>query len=308
MKRLLHFLAAAAACSAIAGAAAAQSPVPASAAAGCRLRIDTGVSNWIIRGYDPFASGTPTGTFDLLFVNEGQAPCTFFPTFILDQEVFGLQTNGGQLAPYRLIDLFADADVTPAAGRSLHRSTQRSVVVAPGSQQIVRYQLIVGEEAVTGDGLYSQHVEVEAQGTDGTPIGERQLVLGIDVLPSASLGLSGAFQLNHGQALVDLGELREGIAEVPLQLRVESTRRYTLTVDSRNDGHLRLENGDWSIPYQLLVNGQVMELGSGRGLYRDTAPSGPRRDSLPLAFRIGDISDRRAGTYGDVLSISIAPQ
>jgi hypothetical protein len=306
MKRLLLLLAAA--FSAIAGAAAAQVPVPAGSNAGCRLRIDTGVSSWIIRGYDPFASGTPTGTFDLVFINQGQAPCTFFPTFMLDQEPFGLQADGGRLAPYRLVDMFANTDATPAAGRTLHRTTQRSVVVAPGGQEVVRYQLIVGEEAVTGDGLYSQHVQVEAQGADGAPVGERQLVLGIDVLPSATLGLSGAFRVNHGQALVDLGELKEGIAEVPLQLRVESTRRYTLTVDSRNNGHLRLENGEWSIPYQLLINGQAMELGSGRGLYRDTAPSGPRRDSLPLAFRIGDISDRRAGAYGDVLSISIAPQ
>ena len=53
---------------------------------------------------------------------------------------------------------------------------------------------------------------------------------------------------------------------------------------------------------------QLVVLGSGEGRYRGEAGTGLRRDSLPLAFLIGDVSDRRAGTYSDVISISVTPQ
>lgn len=275
--------------------------------AGCQLTIQSSVSSWVIRGYDPFGNLAPVDTFDLTFVNNGQGPCTFFPVFSLDREAFGLQVDGRPPVPYALLDMYSDTDATPTAGRTTHRLTQRSVVIAAGGQQVVRYQFSVAANAIDADGLYSQHVQVDAQDTNGLSLGGQRLVLGIDVLPSATMGLVGAFRMNQGQAMVDLGELKEGIAEVPLRLVVESTRRYTLSLESQNSGRLRLRDTEWVVPYQLLVDGRDVALAGGHGTYRESEGFGPRRDSLPLSFRIGDTSDRRAGTYGDVISISVAP-
>jgi len=273
----------------------------------CRLRIDTNPSSWIIRGYDPFGNSASSGTFDLIFTNDGDAECVFSPVFVLDGEPFGLSAGNGRRTQYGIVDLFAGANATPLAGRTQRRATRRNVVVAPRSQEVVQFQLVVDERSITRDGLHDQRVTIEAESSDGLPMAAEQLVLGLDVLPSATLGLSGAYRVNNGRAMVDLGELQEGIAQVPLQLRVQSTGRYKLTLESHNNGRLQLPGTQWFVPYGLAIDGQSIELAGGSGEYLSPTGQGLRRDSLPIRFRIGDVSDRRAGTYSDVISISVAP-
>ena len=215
--------------------AAAQSGAP--APTDCRVRIDANATSWVIRGYDPFNGGAPTGTFDLTFSNEGDSECRFFPVFVLDKEGFGLQTSSGPRIPYSLLDLYGQYDATPLGGRTVKNATRRAVVIAPHRQQVVRYLLTVPAETIPGDGVFSQQMQVEAEGMDGAPLGGRQMALGIDVLPSAIMSLSGAFRRSNGQALVDLGELKEGPAKVPLQLHIRSTRAYRLGVEIDQSRH-----------------------------------------------------------------------
>ena len=135
-------------------------------------------------------------------------------------------------------------------------------------------------------------------------IGGTKLLLGLDVLPSARLGLAGAFTMNQGHAVVDLGELRQGVAPVPLQLRVSSTGRYEIGVSSANSGRLRLGSSEWYVPYTLAIGGNPVKLQEISTLSGPT-DGGFRRDSLPIQFVIGDVSDRLAGVYSDVISISV---
>ncbi|QAY79694.1 hypothetical protein ETR14_03635 [Sphingosinicella sp. BN140058] len=114
--------------------------------------------------------------------------------------------------------------------------------------------------------------------------------------------------MNNGQALVDLGQLEEGLAQVPLQLRVQSTRRYSLNVQSRNNGRLRLGSTEWYVPYQLSLGGQSAALGTGQADISSPPTNGLTRSSLPVQFRISDPSGQRAGVYSDVITISVAPQ
>ncbi|RDV03048.1 hypothetical protein DXH95_11380 [Sphingorhabdus pulchriflava] len=110
--------------------------------------------------------------------------------------------------------------------------------------------------------------------------------------------------MNDGQAVVDLGELRPGVAPVPLQLRVSSTGEYDISVSSANSGKLRLGASDWSIPYSVAIGGNSINL-NGASMLAGPGGSGFKRDSLPIQFLIGDVSDKRAGTYSDVISISV---
>lgn len=276
--------------------------------AACQLRIDSSASNWIIQGYDPFGSTSPIATFDLTFSNDGRAACAFNPVFLLDQESFGLTSEGrtGRIG-YTLLDQFNNTNVTPTSGRTIQGVTTRPVVVTPGGQQIVRYQLAVNEDAIRADGSFTQRVTVsaEARGT-GQQLASRSLVLGINVLPSAVLGLSGAYRRSGGQALVDLGDLTEGVSQVPLQLRVSSTRAYRVDVESRNQGQLQLVGTDWSIPYQLVIGNQTMPL-TGISTYQ-SGGNGPMTDSLPMQFVIGSVAGKRAGVYTDLLTVSVAPR
>lgn len=299
--------AAALAALAMAFAAAPLAAQPGAPGGDCRLRIGTNAANWIIQGHDPFTGGTPTGTFDLLFTNDGDRPCIFHPAFSLDREAFGLQSeNGGTRASYALADLDLGDNATPVVGVAQSRVGQQQVVVPPRQQRLLRYQLTVAGEFLNGDGLYSQRVRVDAEGADGIPLAGRELVLGVNVLPSATLSLYGT-RLSGGRVLINLGELREGMAEVMLRLSVQSTRAYRLSVESQNNGRLLLPGTEWAIPYQLVLGNQSVGLEGGRNEVTSATGFGPRQEWLPINFEIGNVSDRRAGTYGDVISVSVEP-
>ncbi|GAY20992.1 hypothetical protein [Sphingobium fuliginis] len=269
----------------------------------CKLRIDATQGQWIISGYDAFSDSPAIGSFDLTFVNSGEGACRFLPIFQTDGSPFGLTSGNGPTLPYSLFDLYGGYDATPIGGRTLRTVNHRRVEIAPHAQQIVRYTLNVGG-TIPGDGLFKQRLAIIAEDDNGSALAERSVNVGIHVLPSATLGLAGAFQRHNGQADIDLGELQTGIAAVPLALSVQSTRGYTLAFKSLNAGNLRLSGAEWKIPYRLIVDGQLLDLGA-ESLYTKRASS-MRRDSLPVAFQIGDVSGKRAGTYSDLVTVTVS--
>jgi hypothetical protein len=273
----------------------------------CRLRIETSTASWIIRGFDLFGTAQPISTFEVTFVNDGQAECRFRPVFDLNQEPFGLSEQRGRKIPYALVDLQGGYDATPLAGRSQRRQGSRPITIQAGGQQVVQYQLSVPLERIDGDGLFTQTVRVEAEQEDRSTIGGRQIMLGVEVLPAAVMGLAGAYRMSGGRALVELGELTEGVVQAPLQLRVTSTRRFKLDVGSQNNGFLRIQGTDWAVPYQLSVGGQSVGLTGGVAEVSGPPGDGLMRNSLPVQFRIGNPSGQRAGNYSDVLTISVSP-
>lgn len=282
---------------------------PARTSTDCRLRIDTVATNWVINNYDPFAGGAANSAFDVLFVNEGDGECRFYPRFDTDQATLGLRGDGGlrtgAAIPYTLLDTYGQYDATPIAGRTIRRTTNQPVVIAARGQQLVRYVFDVPGEGIGGDGLFTQRLLLATEDLSGVPLGQRQVVVGVRVAPSATLSLAGAFTRSESQADIDLGNLTEGVAAVPLQLHVMSTRGYRLSVDSLNNGRLRLAGTDWTIPYTLSIQGQPVRFGEGAG-YLSGNNGALHRDTLPLAFAIGNVSNLRGGSYSDVLTISVA--
>lgn len=273
--------------------------------AGCALRIESASSNWVIRGFDPFSSNEPVATHDVMFVNEGSGECRFRPIFQLDQGPFGLRADTGKPIPYVLVNETDGYDSTPRAGRSTRRNNDPLVTIKGNSQELIRFTFNVDASSLPGDGLFTQNLMLEAESTDGAAFATRQLIVGIDVQPSAVMSLAGSFTRVNGQADIDLGELVEGVAKVPLQLNVRSTRAYRLGLESQNGGKLRLAGTEWSVPYQVIIDDRVARLGSTRGYVSEGKP-GRRADALPIAFRIGDASQKRAGVYSDVLTVTIA--
>jgi hypothetical protein len=270
----------------------------------CQLRVEPSMTNWVVHGYDPFSADQPAGSFDVTFINDGTLECRFRPIFTLDQEPFGLQSGSSRRVPYTLFDVFSQYDATPRSGRSLANVTRREVVIAPHGQQIVRYNFSAARQSIPRDGLFTQNLEVVAEDSSGNVIGGRQLILGVEVQPSVLMGLSGAFRQNQGRALVDLGDLSHGIGALPLKLYVQSTRGYTVSLESQNAGQLKLQGTSWAIPYQLSLGDRAVPL-TGVGTYLSPSGSGAVPDSLPLRFVVEDTRNMRAGTYSDVITITI---
>lgn len=284
---------------------AAQTASAPAASTSCRVRMDTAPSAWIIRGYDPYETALPESTFNVTFTNDGGAECRFTPVFELDQPPFGLSSGQGRSIGYALINLSDAQDVTPRAGRSVRgTANQRPIVLAPNESRSVMYKLVASGDDVPNAGTFTEDVILEAQDTTFRVLGGARVVLGLEVLPSARIGLAGAYTMSDGHAVVSLGELREGPAAVPLQLRVSSTGQYDLDVTSLNGGNLRLGATEWTVPYTMRIGGNRVNLSAAD---RISGPKGEGlgRTALPIQFVIGEVSRRRAGTYSDVVSISV---
>lgn len=284
----------------------AQSPGPNGrpASAQCQLRITPSPASWMINGIDPFSDQNAEGTFSATIVNEGSTDCRFTPVFELRQPPFGLSKGTGKPIGYSLVNLTESLDVTPRAGRSQRNSSGREMVLKPRESRSILYKLAADLDDVLDSGVFTQDLTLEALDGQFRSLGGAPVVVGMTVLPSARIGLTGAYSMNDGQAVVDLGELRQGVAPVPLQLRVSSTGDYDISVSSANSGKLRLGASDWSIPYSIAIGGNNLSL-SGVGTLTGPGGAGFKRDSLPIQFFVGDVSDKRAGTYSDVVSISI---
>ncbi len=301
MLRSLFLLAA----MAMASPVAAQAPAaPNKGAVDCFIRVVATPATWLIQGYDPYGGSLPEATFGVTFVNDGQAPCSFSPSFELQQPPFGLTRGADRPVRYALLNLTNSRDATPRAGRTELRPAQREIELNPNEGRTILYKLVVNPDDLRSAGLYSQDVLLQAEGENFRTLGGTRIVLGIDVLPSARIGLAGAFTMSDGQAVVDLGELRPGPAPVPLQLRVRSTSRYELSVTSANSGRLRLGTSEWYVPYSLTLGGSSMNL-RGPATMMGSADPGIRQESLPIQFFIGEVSNRRAGVYSDVISITV---
>lgn len=284
----------------------AQAPAAAAGMPGsdCIIRMNATPTSWMIQGYDPFGGTLPEGTFSVTYINDGTAECRFVPSFELDQPPFGLSEGSGRPIRYALLNLTDTQDLTPRAGRSQRVPSQRDVALAPNESRTVLYKLVADPDDIHRAGVFTQDVTLEAQDASFRSIGGTRLVLGINVLPSARIGLAGAYTMSDGHAVVDLGELRQGTAPVPLQLRVNSTGGYDINVVSANAGRLRLGSSDWYVPYTVAIGGNTANL-RGPSTISGPAEARGRRDSLPIEFVIGDVSDRRAGVYSDVITIAV---
>jgi hypothetical protein len=273
----------------------------------CHLRIEAARTSWVIEGYDPFGMDAPIGEFDLTYVNDGDAPCQLVSSFDLSNEAYGLDQGSQPRIRYFLLDRTDDQDVTPLTGSTSPNPNRPFLTVAPHGQKVARFRLTVEPTNIRGDGLFLQNVRIDAEDGDGAALASKQLQLGLDVQPAALVGMSGTFRTSQGRALVDLGELHPGIAPTLLNLYVQSTRPYRISVESQNSGYLKLPNTNWAIPYQLLLADRTLSL-SGASEYSSTVGTALARQSLPLGFSIGDTANLQAGTYSDVITVSIAPQ
>lgn len=271
----------------------------------CRVLVSPAPPSWEISGFDPFGDTAAEGTFSVSFTNQSDVECEFTANFELTQPPFGLSKGSASRLNYAILDLNESQDVTPRAGRSQRRSNLRPFTLGPRETRSVLYRLVIDPSPIRSAGTFSQELILEAQDAEFRSFGGAPISIGFRVLPSARIGLTGAYTMNNGQAFVDLGQLRPGPAPVPLNLRVNSTGQYEITVSSANSGVLRLEASEWSIPYEMIIGEETLNL---RGMQRIGRSDSDKvmLDVLPMRFIIGSTKDLRAGRYSDVISISVS--
>jgi hypothetical protein len=296
---------------------------PAAAQQTCTIRVESlQGTNWLIKGFDLLDARPAQGQFIVTFTHVSGPPCDFVPQITVPDQAPGLAGPGNQRAPYTLTasDNSSGIRVTGASAALLPPAQGAVIRLNSGEARSITYTLFVPPEGFSGDGSYSQAVLVSAVPTanGSAAFGVLQALVGVDVAPSARIGLAGQYRARGSRTVIDLGELREGPVEAPFQLKVQTTGRYDLTIESENAGKLKLPRTDWEVAYALSVDGTAVNLAGGAATIEPPASidakgkgrgQGQSSRNLPLKFNIiGDPTRQRAGTYQDVITISVAPK
>ena len=278
---------------------------------GCHLTLTASPGTWSIAGYNPFSIQTASTQTSVTLANDGVAACAFDLSVFTESEPYGL-SNGGQLLPYSLFDSTGGVDVTPLQGQTPKLGAIRHLSLASGAQVTTHYAFNVYLSQLPADGTYVQHIVVAAQQTGsnndhGADV-SHDVTLQLQVAPSAVISLRGVFERTKGGgASIDLGDLKPGPIAEPLQLYVQSTRGYQISAHSQNAGELKLgDSGAWQIQYGLTLGSHGLNLASDPS-FSVAGGALARQDLLPVGFTIGDTSERRAGAYSDVITVSVSP-
>lgn len=278
--------------------------LPATAQAACELSIQPLQDQLVIR-HNPLEETLAGGTIEVRITNRGDTACTGRIGTTLNGEPFGFRSGvNSQVIPYQLVDEKGRADVTPRAGLSLAQPTGGVIRLAPGEQSLEIVSIVARPGDLISHGLYTQSLELTVVDLDGTILGARPLTLGVEIVPSATIGIKGQVSSARRSNEVNLGELSQGVQEIPLIVYVNSTGGYRVDVSSENQGRLKHESSVWYIPYRLRMGEHDLRLSGIDGF--EVVSDEARRDNYRLQINIGDTSNKRAGSYSDTVTFTIA--
>lgn len=279
------------------------STTAAGAQAKCDVSVEPVLSQWEIR-YNPLEDPAAFRSFDLWLDNKGTTPCNGDLQVSLNGEPFGLTRSdgrGGVDYSLRLAD-GRNANVTPSSGVSVNLPGE-GLHLAAGERRLIRldFQALPGDAVAAGRYAQTAHLSFVRQNND--VFGGAPVVLLLDVVPAAVIGLKGEFTRLQGTPVIDLGELTQGPRLLPTSLYVHSTSAYRISIASANQGRLVQGKSGWNVDYSLRVGTMDIDL-KGTSLINETSQQ-IHRDDYPLSIHIGDVRGKRAGEYSDVLTFTV---
>lgn len=273
-------------------------------ATACDLNIEGAAQTWRI-AFDPFAQDLAFRQFDVALVNQGGAPCVGVFATRLEAETYGLaQAGRAERVAYALVDERTGVDITPRSGQSARQTGASSVALAPGERVLARFSATAAPTRLLSAGVYAQTLDLVVETEDGLPLAQRPVTLELDVASAAVMGLKGEVSRRTGAAVLDLGELTEGRRDMAASVYVLSTEGYSVSITSANQGRLRLGATEWFVPYGLALGDHVIDLAGGDRL--EVVSREARSDDYPLTISVGAVAGKRAGSYSDVLTLTVA--
>ncbi len=288
---------------------------PVGAAADCRLRLDHPARIDIFSGesYEVYGQESVAVPVDFS-VSADRSGCAFALGFrstgARDGQRFA-RTSGARLA-YRLSPdrrgTVRLKDLPAAQGAEL----LRGVTSGRAGRARGRYYIIVDEGQGAAAGPHQDRVQVSLidLATGRRPSGFDS-VLRFDV-PSV---LEARFRIDGSQRalggyghVVDFGALVTGLRR-SLDFEVRANQGFSVTLSSENGGMLRRRGREsgrhGAIPYRLHIRGQILSLDRTVRL-QGRAGLGAGRHHFPLVFEVGSTDRALAGSYGDVVRLTVA--
>jgi hypothetical protein len=275
-------------------------------AAVCRGQIGAGTTITGKTAYNPFSPADVSDSFQIAISNTGGDPCLYGLVF----RSKAAQPKLGDTLIYNLADAANPALLTNLPAE-MAPSARLRAPLAPGASTQMEYRLSIprGQEAAP-TGPYRDTIELELYALDtsgrlsATPLQATTLSISYAVARVLSVNIKGA----DAMATIGFGTLAKGQHRT-IEIQARSNQRYQLDMESDHHGVLvltpKVPGQDWTVPYAATLGGQPLDL-SGRASPLDYPPTGPASDaSHVLTVSIGDVGQKRAGRYEDVITIEI---
>ncbi len=275
--------------------------------AACNLALtDIQTASWNGQGggYDAFdaTSFSDLFTLEVLHTDPAGVACDV----VARVEPFGkpdLKGPGQETLVYQI----RTASNQPVSNNRLNFS----FTLEPGERRKLTYAIRLPSQQSVSSGNYDGRLQftafedvagaLERRDNADTPVRAR-------VASAARIAFVGAVGRKQE---VDFGELTDRKRAPPVFLDVRSTSNYRIRLKSENGGNLEQIAPDgrtWSIDYETILDGRRVDLSASAGTQlRFDGPTPATGDRLALGLQIGDVGDRRAGTYRDRITIEITP-
>jgi len=277
--------------------------IPGPVAAACDARI-VDVELRQSSAYDPFQVQPLVLEREIRIESVGDDDCAFRLAFHRDQPTNA--TLGGEIG-YDLLD--ADGNSLLASTRATDEPDTflETARLARGVEAGLGYRWRVERGQQAAAGRYTDEIELRLfEAGSANQVASARLSLAVDVAGSFGINLAGADVTSPFNHSMDFGVLERG-ASREVRVDVRSSQRYVLQLQSEHGGELvHRELDRWQVPYSLTLDGSVIPLGAvhSEGPFEPTPSTGR---SKSLRVMIGETAGRRAGTYGDTITIRIEP-
>jgi hypothetical protein len=160
-------------------------------------------------------------------------------------------------------------------------------------------------------GSYSNSFSLQLYTGATSPPGGTLAVSGVGKLDISAESITySAMTISLANSTISFGSaLAEGgTPEVQTTFTVTAPDKFSISVNSKNHGYLKLSDEDY-FPYSLYFNGATTPVDLSGGLTRLVYSTSAVTDvSYSLRFTAGPLDFLLAGTYSDVLSITFTSQ
>jgi hypothetical protein len=279
---------------------------PPAHATSCRGQIGTETAVIGKTAYNPFSPANVADLYRIGITNTGAEPCSYALVF---RSKTAQPKLGGKLV-YSLANLGNPALLTNAPAAMAPAARLRAPLARSATAQI-EYQLLIprGQYAAPATPLRDTlDLELYALDTSGRLSGPPLQTTTLSISYAVAQVLSVNIKGGDSATTVNFGALAKGQRRT-VAIQARSNLGYRLDVSSDNHGVLALTpkapGQDWTVPYAATLGGRPLDLAGGASLL-DFPPTRPERDaSHSLTVSIGDVRQKRAGRYEDVITIEI---
>jgi hypothetical protein len=275
-------------------------------AADCRGEIRGGTAIAGKTAYNPFSPVEISDQYRIVIANIGSGDCRYGLVF----RSGAAQPKLGQALSYQITDQAHRELISnlPAAAAPIARSG--APLGASQTAQIAFEIRIPRGQCAAPGASYSDRLELDLHAidetgrADGPVLQSTALSISYAVEQVLSVNIKGA----QSTTTLDFGALAKG-QQRTVEIQARSNQSYQLNVTSDNNGALALTpkvaGQDWRVPYTLSLGGQQVDL-ARTGMLTIQPPTRPEADAgHMLRVTIGDVGQKRAGRYEDVLTIEI---